>query len=61
MEVSGKKLETELCESCATENLSKPADGFCKDCNEFMCQKCFRHHLKVVLQETHFGPTKWSK
>jgi hypothetical protein len=57
MEVSGKLCEkenvTELCEPCTVENLSNQADGFCEDCNEFMCQRCFGYHLRGKSCRNH--------
>lgn len=60
MEVAGKKVETGnlvpkddqiLCELC--EDVKISADGACRDCEEYMCDTCFKHHLKAKSCRNH--------
>jgi vacuolar-type H+-ATPase subunit I/STV1 len=55
MEVCGKKADnvSESCELCLIEGLSTQADGFCHECDECMCSKCFQHHVKRKLSRNH--------
>ncbi|XP_045193194.2 E3 ubiquitin-protein ligase TRIM33-like [Mercenaria mercenaria] len=60
MEVAGRKLKTEegtsvdvLCEPCHAENTKTKANGVCRECKEYMCTACFRHHLKAKLCRNH--------
>lgn len=47
------KNNNKICEPCQNENTMTPANGFCKDCWEFMCNNCFRQHLKGKLCRHH--------
>ncbi|XP_053401484.1 transcription intermediary factor 1-alpha-like [Mercenaria mercenaria] len=58
MEVAGRKLEAEeetprdehvFCEPCEVESTKTEANGACRECKEYMCTMCFRHHLKGKL------------
>ncbi|XP_053389261.1 transcription intermediary factor 1-alpha-like [Mercenaria mercenaria] len=60
MEVAGRKLETEegtlsdvFCEPCQVENKKTEANGACRECKEYMCTTCFRHHLKAKHCRNH--------
>ncbi|XP_053388405.1 transcription intermediary factor 1-alpha-like, partial [Mercenaria mercenaria] len=57
MEVSGKVAEArqylQLCENCQFENVTTKANGRCRDCEEYMCDTCFRHHLKGKRNRNH--------
>ncbi|XP_053386940.1 transcription intermediary factor 1-alpha-like [Mercenaria mercenaria] len=57
MEVSGKLAEAgqdlQLCEHCQFENVTTKANGICRDCEEYMCDACFRHHLKGKRNRNH--------
>ncbi|XP_045193192.2 transcription intermediary factor 1-alpha-like [Mercenaria mercenaria] len=62
MEVVGRKLEAEeetprdehvFCEPCEVENTKTKANGACRECKEYMCTTCFRHHLKSKLSRNH--------
>ncbi|XP_053390438.1 transcription intermediary factor 1-alpha-like [Mercenaria mercenaria] len=50
MEVPGKiaeaKQDLQFCEHCQFENVTTKANGICPECEEYMCDTCFRHHLK---------------
>lgn len=60
MDVAGRKIETAhvgskddqiFCELC--ENVKTSADGACPDCDEYMCDTCFKHHLKAKACRNH--------
>ncbi|XP_053401483.1 transcription intermediary factor 1-alpha-like [Mercenaria mercenaria] len=62
MEVAGRKLEAEdetprdehvFCEPCEVESTKTEANGACRECKEYMCTTCFRHHLKGKLCRNH--------
>ncbi|XP_053389245.1 E3 ubiquitin-protein ligase TRIM33-like [Mercenaria mercenaria] len=62
MEVAGRKLEAEednprdervFCEPCEVENTKTQANGSCRECKEYMCTTCFRHHLKGKMCRNH--------
>ncbi|XP_053389903.1 E3 ubiquitin-protein ligase TRIM71-like [Mercenaria mercenaria] len=63
MEVSGRKATedeedttrefNELCEPCKDEQVETSANGICQECKEYMCNRCFRHHLKARLCRKH--------
>ncbi|XP_053387255.1 transcription intermediary factor 1-alpha-like [Mercenaria mercenaria] len=57
MEVSGKIAEArhglKLCENCQFEKVTTKANGICRDCEEYMCDTCFRHHLKGKRNRNH--------
>lgn len=46
MEVAGKLNNSANCKPCEEEDVTVKADGFCKECEEYMCSTCFKHHLK---------------
>ena len=57
MEVSGKKEFSEnknvFCDSCRDQDILKQADGYCGECEEYMCQTCFDTHRKFRLNRGH--------
>ncbi|XP_045169344.2 transcription intermediary factor 1-alpha-like [Mercenaria mercenaria] len=64
MEVTGRKADKDgsvavgkksdkLCESCKDDDITTYADGLCRECNEFMCNTCFRHHLRARQCRKH--------
>ncbi|XP_045184601.2 uncharacterized protein LOC123542702 [Mercenaria mercenaria] len=62
MEVSGRRLDTEeeitdqskkLCELCEADDVITTANGMCRECEENMCNTCFRHHLKGKFCRDH--------
>ncbi|XP_060597213.1 E3 ubiquitin-protein ligase TRIM33-like, partial [Ruditapes philippinarum] len=52
MEVSGKKLR-KYCKPCEQRKVSKYSDGFCSQCEEEMCQRCFDTHKQWKLFREH--------
>ncbi|XP_053386997.1 transcription intermediary factor 1-alpha-like [Mercenaria mercenaria] len=57
MEVSGKLAEEreslKLCEHCQFVNITTKANGICRECEEYMCDTCFRNHLKGKRNRNH--------
>lgn len=64
MEVPGKRTDIDdeeenidkiekLCEPCEGDKVNTPASGFCNECEEFMCNSCFRQHLRGKLCRHH--------
>ncbi|XP_060603327.1 uncharacterized protein LOC132756309 [Ruditapes philippinarum] len=57
MEVTGKKDFNEIdgfsCKPCEENELLSQADGFCTDCEEYMCTRCFEAHKKFKLNRGH--------
>ncbi|XP_060553832.1 uncharacterized protein LOC132714923, partial [Ruditapes philippinarum] len=52
MEVSGKKLR-KYCKPCEQRKASTYSDGFCSQCEEEMCQRCFDTHKQWKLNRGH--------
>ena len=68
MEVTGKIRNTDqcqapssvpsnvhgvLCQPCSDDGESVEADGFCQNCQEYLCGTCIKHHRKVILSKHH--------
>ncbi|XP_060569257.1 uncharacterized protein LOC132727706 [Ruditapes philippinarum] len=68
MEVSGKtrdraqgltsssgssKCHGVLCQPCSSEGESFEADGFCQNCQEYLCKTCIKYHRKVTVSKHH--------
>ncbi|XP_045184167.2 E3 ubiquitin-protein ligase TRIM33-like isoform X2 [Mercenaria mercenaria] len=63
MEVAGRRViddegdiveETDIeCEPCKGEHVATTANGMCRECEEYMCNTCFRHHLKAKQCRSH--------
>lgn len=64
MEVSGKRTDfydeeenldniVKPCQPCGGDNVYTPASGFCNECEEYMCNTCFRQHIRVKLCKHH--------
>ncbi|XP_060584481.1 E3 ubiquitin-protein ligase TRIM33-like [Ruditapes philippinarum] len=52
MEVSGKRLRN-YCKPCERLKTSTYSDGFCSQCAEEMCQRCFDTHKQFKLNQGH--------
>ena len=56
-----------ICEPCSEDGTEFPARGYCVDCEEYLCEKCYSHHLtprpfrKHVLQEGNEMPREKTK
>ncbi|XP_053388404.1 transcription intermediary factor 1-alpha-like [Mercenaria mercenaria] len=57
MEVSGKLAEArhdlKFCENCQFENVTTKANEICRECEEYMCDTCFRNHLTGKRNRNH--------
>ncbi|XP_045198399.2 uncharacterized protein LOC123552725 [Mercenaria mercenaria] len=68
MEVSGKKQfmpksttssigssegPSYTCQPCSSEGEDTEADGFCQNCQEYLCRTCIRYHRKTTLTKHH--------
>ncbi|XP_053383838.1 uncharacterized protein LOC123537351 [Mercenaria mercenaria] len=66
MEVAGRKsnLDTNCqgsneddddfyCDPCENEGERQPAEGFCVDCQEYLCSSCFKIHRRPSLWRHH--------
>jgi hypothetical protein len=42
-----------VCEPCSLDGSERISDGYCKECEENMCNKCFQHHRKGKLCRNH--------
>lgn len=63
-EVFGKLI---ICEPCSEDGIEFPAKGYCVDCEEYLCETCYSHHLTPrpfrhhVLQEGNEMPREKAK
>ncbi|XP_060589369.1 uncharacterized protein LOC132744632 [Ruditapes philippinarum] len=67
MEVSGKKenrhqdqtsssassQSCKVCQPCIADGESLEADGFCQNCQEYLCKTCIKYHSKATLSKHH--------
>ncbi|XP_060602567.1 uncharacterized protein LOC132755694 [Ruditapes philippinarum] len=61
MEVPGKldpgavsaEDSTLVCLPCENDGLKEPAYGFCQDCQEHLCETCFKHHRRPRPMRNH--------
>ncbi|XP_060574100.1 E3 ubiquitin-protein ligase TRIM71-like [Ruditapes philippinarum] len=59
MEVSGKfavssEQDSNLyCFPCDRDGLKEPAFGYCQDCDEHLCESCYKHHRKPKPTMNH--------
>lgn len=56
-----------ICEPCSEDGIEFPAKGYCVDCEEYLCETCYSHHLTPrpfrhhVLQEGNEMPREKTK
>ncbi|XP_045197479.2 uncharacterized protein LOC123552134 [Mercenaria mercenaria] len=60
MEVSGKRVKNTKdlilnvnCEPCEDDDKQTIANGFCRECEQYMCTQCFQHHRKGKFCKDH--------
>lgn len=44
---------TFLCDPCKYDGDSKPAVGFCVDCDDFLCDTCYKYHCTPKQTRNH--------
>ncbi|XP_060554677.1 E3 ubiquitin-protein ligase TRIM71-like [Ruditapes philippinarum] len=42
-----------LCQPCKADGESLEADGFCQNCQEYLCKTCIKYHRKVTVSKHH--------
>lgn len=47
-----------LCEPCTEDGKQLTADGYCVDCDEYLCETCFSHHRTPRPFRNHVLQTK---
>ncbi|XP_060580570.1 uncharacterized protein LOC132737322 [Ruditapes philippinarum] len=54
MEVSGRKESSvRLCQPCQRDGDTVQAEGYCDNCNEFICSSCIKAHRKLATTKYH--------
>ncbi|XP_060581497.1 transcription intermediary factor 1-alpha-like [Ruditapes philippinarum] len=54
MEVTGKRaMNIFSCKPCEESDVLTQTNGFCTDCEEYMCSSCFNAHKKYKLNRDH--------
>ncbi|XP_060606824.1 uncharacterized protein LOC132759118 [Ruditapes philippinarum] len=53
MEVSGRKETSISCQPCQRDGDTVQADGYCENCNEFICSSCIKAHRKLATTKNH--------
>ena len=49
----GPKTTHIYCDPCLEDNENNAAEGFCVDCNDYLCCECFRFHSKSKPSKRH--------
>ncbi|XP_060602583.1 uncharacterized protein LOC132755704 [Ruditapes philippinarum] len=44
---------TLICLPCDSDGLKEPAYGFCQDCQEHLCETCYKHHRRARPFKNH--------
>lgn len=42
-----------FCTSCQLEQKQIPAEGFCSTCDEYLCEICFKYHIRLLVSRDH--------
>ncbi|XP_060597801.1 transcription intermediary factor 1-beta-like [Ruditapes philippinarum] len=56
MDVSGRKRSLDailFCQPCKGDDDTVQAEGYCEDCNEFICSSCIKAHRKLAVTKFH--------
>ncbi|XP_060580576.1 uncharacterized protein LOC132737327 [Ruditapes philippinarum] len=54
MEVSGRKETSAIsCQPCQRDGDTAQAEGYCENCNEFICSSCIKAHRKLAVSTNH--------
>ncbi|XP_060571554.1 transcription intermediary factor 1-beta-like [Ruditapes philippinarum] len=51
--VSSEQDSNLYCLPCNREGLKEPAFGYCQDCEEHLCESCYKHHRKPKPTMNH--------
>ncbi|XP_060584699.1 E3 ubiquitin-protein ligase TRIM33-like [Ruditapes philippinarum] len=46
-------MNINICKPCQDDSNETLADGWCRECDEYMCTTCFRHHCKSKFCKEH--------
>jgi hypothetical protein len=61
MEVLGRKESSDIirsCQPCKVDGDTVLAEGFCENCNEFLCSSCIKAHRKLAVTKNHVIKSK---
>ncbi|XP_060573182.1 transcription intermediary factor 1-beta-like [Ruditapes philippinarum] len=61
MEVSGRKGSSDIirsCQPCKGDGDIVQAEGYCENCNEFICSSCIKAHRKLAGTKNHVIKSK---
>jgi hypothetical protein len=62
MEVPGRKAPSALsslsCQPCQRDGDTVNAEGYCENCNEFICTSCIKAHRKLAVTTNHVIKSK---
>ncbi|XP_060589368.1 transcription intermediary factor 1-alpha-like [Ruditapes philippinarum] len=50
---SGSSQSCKVCQPCKADGESLEADGFCQNCQEYLCKTCIKYHRKVTVSKHH--------
>ncbi|XP_060554676.1 uncharacterized protein LOC132715656 [Ruditapes philippinarum] len=50
---SGSSQNYKVCQPCIADGESLEADGFCHNCQEYLCTTCIKYHRKVTVSKHH--------
>jgi hypothetical protein len=53
MSSSGSSQSCKVCQPCKADGESLEADGFCQNCQEYLCKTCIKYHRKATLSKHH--------
>jgi hypothetical protein len=45
--------ETIYCDPCGMEEVEEEAQGYCKECGEYLCGSCFKSHSRNKASRNH--------
>ncbi|XP_060589386.1 uncharacterized protein LOC132744643 [Ruditapes philippinarum] len=51
--LGSSKCHGMLCQPCKADGESLEADGFCQNCQEYLCKTCIKYHRKVTVSKHH--------
>ena len=48
-----EEVYAHVCDACQDDNILRKAEGYCKNCPEYLCIKCIHLHKSVRLTRSH--------